>query len=590
MKKAATGYHHYDQLNRLVKMNAFKGLNTQTNSWTPIALDDYQEALSYDANGNILTYKRNGSGGNVNLNNYSYTYQNGSNRLIALKNAVDNKTSAYGYDAIGNVTKDEKQDVVKNTWNVYGKLQKVEKKDGKIITYSYDASGNRISKLVGDTTEIYVRDAGGNVLLTYQQNRLVNSGHISIKEFYKYGSSLLGIKKRVVDVSDLKDAPTIENDITGEDEYYLYDHRGNVIGSVSDKKLQVDDNNDGLVDSYLPEVKTATLYSTYGAMAKSFNGDSIILGFNGQRISREISPTAQTAEFWEYNADVGRRWNLDPVNKPWESPYATFNNNPIFKIDPAGLDGTPYKIKKGDNLSKIAKRFGTSVAKLMEINDIKDANKISAGQVIQLYAYTSPKEAEIFGNPEQDFKSSPLTGYNNPKNDQYSYSVTATSIELGRSFISNDGRIPYTQNTVIIGGPLLNEVKNLPSVQKLINRGLNELYKDKKLEPGEYFKSSYEMSDITSDDGQRIFKQAFKDIFTRKLTNNKFFSAENFIGSYGFSMRVSGDGKEMVICVYDSKSIGSLADHRAWIEKRLPNLTPTYQRYLWRLPIVNEKK
>ncbi len=329
-------YYRYDQLNRLLNMNAFKGLNTETNSWTPIALDDYQETLSYDANGNILTYKRNGSGGNVNLNNYSYTYQNGSNRLINLKNTVDNKTSAYGYDAIGNVIKDEKQEVVKNEWNVYGKLQKVEKKDGKLITYAYDASGNRISKLVGDTTEIYVRDAGGNVLLTYQQNPSVNSGHISTKEFYKYGSSLLGIKKRVIDVSDLKDAPGIDNEITGEDEYYIYDHRGNVIGSVSDKKLQVDNNNDGLVDFYLPEIRTATLYSSYGAMSKSFNADSMPFGHNGQRRSFEISSTAQTAEFWEYDGDVGRRWNTDKIYK--HSPYEVFGSNPVLFADPNVLD------------------------------------------------------------------------------------------------------------------------------------------------------------------------------------------------------------------------------------------------------------
>ncbi|MBK7883858.1 MAG: hypothetical protein IPJ81_08665 [Chitinophagaceae bacterium] len=186
----------YDQLQRLTKVNTYKGLNPATNNWNVLSIDDHREELSYDANGNIKTYKRNGFGNNLNLNNYSYTYQAGTNKLTSLKNSVDNKTAAYGYDAIGNVTKDEKQNVVSNIWNVYGKLQRVEKKDGKIITYSYDASGNRISKVVGDTTEIYVRDASGTVMLTYQKNPLVNSGHVSTKEFYKYGSNLLGIKKK----------------------------------------------------------------------------------------------------------------------------------------------------------------------------------------------------------------------------------------------------------------------------------------------------------------------------------------------------------------------------------------------------------
>ncbi|MBK7883799.1 MAG: hypothetical protein IPJ81_08355 [Chitinophagaceae bacterium] len=190
----------YDQLQRLTKVNTYKGLNPATNNWNVVSIDDHREEISYDANGNIQTYKRNGSAGNLNLNNYSYTYQANTNRLISLKNAIDNKITAYGYDAIGNVIKDEKQNVLNNTWNVYGKLQKVEKKDGKIITYSYDAGGNRISKTVGDTTEIYVRNASGNIMLSYQKNPLINSGHISTKEFYKYGSNLLGIKKKAIDM------------------------------------------------------------------------------------------------------------------------------------------------------------------------------------------------------------------------------------------------------------------------------------------------------------------------------------------------------------------------------------------------------
>ena len=332
--------YKYDQLNRLTKMNTYKGLNAQTNNWNAIAIDDYGEEISYDANGNIQTYKRNGSGNNLNLNNYSYTYQDGTNKLISLKNSVDNKVAAYGYDAIGNVTKDEKQNVLNNTWNVYGKLQKVEKKDGKIITYSYDAGGNRISKVVGDTTEIYVRDAAGNVMLTYQKNPLINSGHVSTKEFYKYGSNLLGIKKKAIDMQVIAPKTEIQSFVRGEDEYYLYDHRGNVVGSVSDNKIQVDANADGLVDYYTADVRTATYYSSYGAMSKSFNGDSLLFGANSQRLSREISPSAQTAEFWEADMDIGRRWNIEPLIKkyPSLSGYVALNDNPINVIDPDGKE------------------------------------------------------------------------------------------------------------------------------------------------------------------------------------------------------------------------------------------------------------
>lgn len=42
--------------------------------------------------------------------------------------------------------------------------------------------------------------------------------------------------------------------------------------------------------------------------------------------------------YWEYDTRLGRRWNRDHVVKPWQSPYATFSGNPIWKIDPNGDD------------------------------------------------------------------------------------------------------------------------------------------------------------------------------------------------------------------------------------------------------------
>ena len=63
-------------------------------------------------------------------------------------------------------------------------------------------------------------------------------------------------------------------------------------------------------------------------------------GFNGQEKSTEINGSGNlyTALFWEYDSRIGRRWNLDPVKKPWQSDYLTFSNNPIWKLDPNGDD------------------------------------------------------------------------------------------------------------------------------------------------------------------------------------------------------------------------------------------------------------
>ena len=46
--------------------------------------------------------------------------------------------------------------------------------------------------------------------------------------------------------------------------------------------------------------------------------------------------------------------------------------------------GKTYTVQKGDTLSGIARKFGTTVAKLAELNNIKDVNKIYVGQVLKL--------------------------------------------------------------------------------------------------------------------------------------------------------------------------------------------------------------
>jgi hypothetical protein len=59
---------------------------------------------------------------------------------------------------------------------------------------------------------------------------------------------------------------------------------------------------------------------------------------NGQEKSDEVEPNTTTAEFWEYDSRLGRRWNLDPVVNEALSPYATFDNSPIAISDINGDD------------------------------------------------------------------------------------------------------------------------------------------------------------------------------------------------------------------------------------------------------------
>ena len=63
-------------------------------------------------------------------------------------------------------------------------------------------------------------------------------------------------------------------------------------------------------------------------------------GFNGQEKDDEVygAGNLNTAEFWEYDTRLWRRWNVDPVMKPWESPYSCFGGNSVYYNDPSGAN------------------------------------------------------------------------------------------------------------------------------------------------------------------------------------------------------------------------------------------------------------
>ena len=81
-----------------------------------------------------------------------------------------------------------------------------------------------------------------------------------------------------------------------------------------------------------------------------------------------MSGSSYTAEFWQYDARLGRRWNIDPVVKIHESPYAAFADNPIIFADPNGDspdnvivndDGVVTDVERNDDPNKFFDEDGT---------------------------------------------------------------------------------------------------------------------------------------------------------------------------------------------------------------------------------------
>ena len=51
--------------------------------------------------------------------------------------------------------------------------------------------------------------------------------------------------------------------------------------------------------------------------------------------------------FRNYDPCLGRRLSPDPIQHPWQGSYSAFNNNPIYFVDPMGLEGDESDDKNG---------------------------------------------------------------------------------------------------------------------------------------------------------------------------------------------------------------------------------------------------
>jgi len=295
--------YRYDQLNRITGMDAYYGLSQATNSWAGLMpTADFRERVAYDGNGNIQKYKRNNFGETgLPMDSLGYKYITGTNKLLRIQDSADDAIGGgydlhnqpvnnYAYDSIGNLIKDSSERISAIKWNVYGKIIEIDHKTTtpanptKNIYYYYDAAGHRIGKKVtrGDTSAVtytwYVRDASGNVMSTYtaslDSTQALGNADLQLNEQHIYGSNRLGI----LTANRSADANTegLNNYIspwtgmhlpyyTGKKQYELTNHLGNVLATISDKKIGVSLAQDSsLIDHYEADVQTAQDYYPFG--------------------------------------------------------------------------------------------------------------------------------------------------------------------------------------------------------------------------------------------------------------------------------------------------------------------------------------
>jgi RHS repeat-associated protein len=351
--------YQYDQLNRLVQMKVDTGLNAATHTFTPVSLPDYGERVAYDPNGNINGYVRHGYGANIPMDSLTYHYYANTNQLQRINDSAGGSYTTdlkdqgtgnnYTYDLNGQLKQDLADTVTAIDWTVYGKIDTIVNGHGT-ITYTYDAAGNRITKSFGGTNSIYVRDAQGNILAVYTQS---GSGAPLQTEVDLYGSSRLGtvgpltVSPTSVALSGSYGTAWLNTFSRGEKSYELTNHLGNVLSTITDKKIAVSSGGSSLIDHFLPDVATAQDYYPFGMVmpGRTYPGStasSYRYGFNGKENDNEVEGTGNSIDYGMrvYDPRVGRFLSVDPLEGkyPWYTPYQYAGNKPIFAVDLDGLE------------------------------------------------------------------------------------------------------------------------------------------------------------------------------------------------------------------------------------------------------------
>ncbi len=126
------------------------------------------------------------------------------------------------------------------------------------------------------------------------------------------------------------------------------------------------------------------LTATYPLLTSGAHTPRYRYFFNGQEADNEVygSGVSLSAEFWQYDSRLGRRWNVDPVFKEYESPYACFAGNPVRFADRFGADIGWVKDADGNV-------FWDEHTNSIEDFNVKYANKVGFQYVSDIDDYKS---------------------------------------------------------------------------------------------------------------------------------------------------------------------------------------------------------
>ena len=181
----------------------------------------------------------------------------------------------------------------------------------------WDIYGSKRQGVLNDTTKLFSLDYDGPVFygidsISKTSNRYTYSNNnIYSNYFYRY----LGTRS-----------------------YELSNHLGNVLATVSDRKIDSLWTTGNVVNLYASDIRSATDYFAFGweKTGRNLSWDSYDYGFNGKPKDKETNYNDFGARL--YDARVGRWMAVDVLSSNYcgTSTYAFVQNTPIQALDPDG--------------------------------------------------------------------------------------------------------------------------------------------------------------------------------------------------------------------------------------------------------------
>jgi RHS repeat-associated protein len=283
----------------------------------PSAVRSYLETYAYDRIGNLLELFHS-AGGGANTWTRTYSYTTGTNRLA--NNTIPGGSATYTHDAHGSIT--SMPHLASITYGPFDQMANADLGGGGDAYYQYDASGQRVRKLI---------DTGANLI----KERIYLGAYEVYREHISGGVDLERQSLHVMDGTRrvaLLETLTIED---GDPVTTPVTHQRFQLGNHLDSALlEVDEA--GMVVSYeelLP----------YGASAyRSARSDVDVsprrYRYTGKERDDETGLYYYGARY--YACWLGRWTSADPLGIGADGPglYNYTRGSPVVLVDPSGTD------------------------------------------------------------------------------------------------------------------------------------------------------------------------------------------------------------------------------------------------------------